>query len=231
MPTANSTFAIGGVSCFKDSFVANNTFVFQIKFCGKSLALRLAANHLRQFKNKSLKTEPMKKILILLIATITCNSYSQISSFDEKTNAFITEFLQQKNYSDDFGSSPLLVIDGKPISKETLSQYINLKPEDIDDLNSIGKSSGTGAVIWGENAKDGVLMIKTNIVDYSESLGAQNSKILFILDNIIITKEQAYAIDAGKDIQTVTVYKNSNKFLVMNNEEFDGIIVLVSKVK
>lgn len=173
----------------------------------------------------------MKKILILIILTITCNSYSQISSFEEKTNSYITEFLKQKKNSDDFGSNPLLVIDGKPLLKENLSQFISLKPEDIDDLNSISKSSGTGEVIWGENARDGVLMIKTKLVKYSESSDAQNSKVLFILDNKVITREQAYAIDAGKDIQTATVYKNSNKFVVMNNEKFDGIIVLVSKVK
>ena len=173
----------------------------------------------------------MKKILILIILTITCNGYSQISSFEEKTNLYITEFLKQKKYTNDLGSNPLLVIDGKPILKENLSQFISLKPEDIDDLNSISKSSETGEVIWGENARDGVLMIKTKLVKYSESPDAQNSKVLFILDNKIITREQAYAIDAGKDIQTATVYKNSNKFLVMNNEEFDGIIVLVSKVK
>ncbi len=41
--THNSTFAIGGVSCSKDSFVVHQTFVFQIKFCGKSPALRVAA--------------------------------------------------------------------------------------------------------------------------------------------------------------------------------------------
>ena len=40
----NSTFAIGGVSCSKDSFVGNQTLVFQIKFCGKSPALQVAAN-------------------------------------------------------------------------------------------------------------------------------------------------------------------------------------------
>lgn len=173
----------------------------------------------------------MKKILILIILTITINSYSQISTFEEKTNNYIIEFLKQKKYSDDLGTNPLLVIDGKPTSKENLYQYASLKPENIDDINSISKSSGTGEVIWGENAKDGVLIIKTNLVKYSESPDAQNSKILFILDNKIITKEEAYSIDAGKDIQTATVYKNSNKFLVLHNEEFDGIIVLVSKVK
>ncbi len=33
--TANSSDPNGGVSCSKDSFVVNQTFVFQIKFCGK----------------------------------------------------------------------------------------------------------------------------------------------------------------------------------------------------
>ena len=42
--TANSTYPKGEVSCSKDSFVVNQTLVFQIKFCGKSPALREAAN-------------------------------------------------------------------------------------------------------------------------------------------------------------------------------------------
>lgn len=173
----------------------------------------------------------MKKILILFILIITSTSYSQISTFAETTNTYIIELLNQKKYSSDFGSNPLLVIDGKPIVKENLSEFVNLKPENIDDVNSISKSSGIGEVIWGENAADGVLMIKTNLVTYSESNSSKNSKILFILDNKIITKEEAYAINAEKDIETITVYKNSNKFQDINNEEFDGIMILVSKVK
>ena len=39
----NSSYPKGGVSCSKDSFVVNQTLVFQIKFCGKSPALRVAA--------------------------------------------------------------------------------------------------------------------------------------------------------------------------------------------
>jgi len=42
--TDNSTYPKGGVSCSKDSFVVNGSLVFQIKFCGKSPALRVAAN-------------------------------------------------------------------------------------------------------------------------------------------------------------------------------------------
>jgi len=39
----NSTYPKGGGSCSKDSFVVNETLVFQIKFCGKIPALRVAA--------------------------------------------------------------------------------------------------------------------------------------------------------------------------------------------
>ena len=46
--TANSTYPKGGVSCSKDSFVVNQTLVFQIKFCGKSPALRVAAKRYGQ---------------------------------------------------------------------------------------------------------------------------------------------------------------------------------------
>jgi len=41
--TDNSTYPKGGVSCSKDNFVVNGSSVFQIKFCGKSPALRVAA--------------------------------------------------------------------------------------------------------------------------------------------------------------------------------------------
>jgi hypothetical protein len=43
-PAYNSTYPKGGVPCSKDSFVVNQKLVFQIKFCGKSPALRVAAN-------------------------------------------------------------------------------------------------------------------------------------------------------------------------------------------
>jgi methionine-rich copper-binding protein CopC len=39
----NSTYPKGWVSCSKDSFVVNGSLVFQIKFCRKSPALRVAA--------------------------------------------------------------------------------------------------------------------------------------------------------------------------------------------
>jgi len=44
----NSTYPKGGVSCSKDSLVVNGSSVFQIKFCGKSSALRVASKRYAQ---------------------------------------------------------------------------------------------------------------------------------------------------------------------------------------
>jgi len=45
---ANSTFAIGGVSCSADSFVVAESFVLRIKFCGKKPAHRKSAKRYSQ---------------------------------------------------------------------------------------------------------------------------------------------------------------------------------------
>jgi hypothetical protein len=54
--TANSTYPKGGVSCSKDSFVVNQTLVFQIKFCGKRPALRVAAKRYMPFYKTEIET-------------------------------------------------------------------------------------------------------------------------------------------------------------------------------
>jgi len=47
-PVHNSTYPKGGVLCFKDRFVVNETFVLLINICGESPALRVAAKRYLQ---------------------------------------------------------------------------------------------------------------------------------------------------------------------------------------
>ena len=61
----NSTYPKGGVSCSKDSFMVNQTLIFQIKYCGKSPALRVAAKRYMQFSMTS------KKAFIIFILLTT----------------------------------------------------------------------------------------------------------------------------------------------------------------
>jgi hypothetical protein len=46
----NNTYPKGGVLYSKDSFVINGSLVFQIMFCGKGPALRVAAKRYQQLK-------------------------------------------------------------------------------------------------------------------------------------------------------------------------------------
>jgi hypothetical protein len=47
--TANSTFAIGGVSCSAGSFVVAESFVLRINICGKNPAHRKSAKRYAAF--------------------------------------------------------------------------------------------------------------------------------------------------------------------------------------
>ena len=44
----NSTFAIGGVSCYADTFVVNQSLVLRINTCPEKPAHRKSANRYRQ---------------------------------------------------------------------------------------------------------------------------------------------------------------------------------------
>ena len=49
MPTANSTFAIGGISSFADSLVVAESFVLRINISGKKPAHRKSAKRYAAF--------------------------------------------------------------------------------------------------------------------------------------------------------------------------------------
>jgi hypothetical protein len=53
--TANSTFAIGGVSCCADSLVVAGSSVLRINICGKKPAHRKSAKRYPQLKDEDLR--------------------------------------------------------------------------------------------------------------------------------------------------------------------------------
>ena len=59
--TANSTFAIGGVSCSADSLVVAESFVLRTKFSGKNPAHRKSAKRWWQFYNNRIKLKLTEK--------------------------------------------------------------------------------------------------------------------------------------------------------------------------
>ena len=57
----NSTYPKGGVSCTKDRFVVNETFVLLINICVESPALRVAAKRWQKALNYNLQNSKLTK--------------------------------------------------------------------------------------------------------------------------------------------------------------------------
>ena len=58
---ANSTFAIGGVSCSADSFVVADSLVLRMNICGAKSAHRKSAKRYRQVSDDSATIEQTTK--------------------------------------------------------------------------------------------------------------------------------------------------------------------------
>ena len=87
----NSTYPKGGVLCSKDGFVVNQTLVFQIKFCGKSPALRVAAKRWWQFKKMKLG-----EIFILGLFLISCGQVSNSEDHKVQTDTVDTSDIKNE---------------------------------------------------------------------------------------------------------------------------------------
>jgi hypothetical protein len=53
-PAGNSTFAIGGFSCFADTFVVRESSVLRMNICGKKPAHRKSAKRYVQLANQEI---------------------------------------------------------------------------------------------------------------------------------------------------------------------------------
>ena len=65
--TANSGLAKGGVSCFVETFVVNQTFVLRMNFCGKNPALRQATTRYMLCLDKHTAEKPTQKFILFFL--------------------------------------------------------------------------------------------------------------------------------------------------------------------
>ena len=87
----NSTYPKGGVSYSKDKFVVNQTLVFQIKFCGKSPALRVAAKRCVLFSSDRKLKENLTKLKM------------ETLNLDQTVGKSIEDFYQKNDFGEDGG--------------------------------------------------------------------------------------------------------------------------------
>ena len=142
----NSTYPKGGVSCSKDTFVQAENSVLRMKFCGKSPALRVAANRYATFKKTNMKKQRIttKMISLLLAGSIlltSCASTTMIQSNPSGAKVYLN--------GEPMGTTPHIHRDTKIVGSTTT---VKLEKEGYDPLNtsfSRDEEVDVGAIIGG----------------------------------------------------------------------------------
>lgn len=167
----------------------------------------------------------MRKIVLFGILILAGQMSAQVNTFSKEANAEINKRLESQKATFDASLSPLIVVDGKPVNG---SEAGTLKASEIETVSTMPKSNTTGMVIWGEKARDGVVLVRTKAGSAKAGKNPDKSKILYIKDAEIISETEMQ--DTNPDnIKSVSVYKEPGRFRMFNGSEYDGVIAIVTK--
>ena len=141
--------------------------------------------------------------------------------------------------ADVVGKKPLYILDGSPI--ETMN---NVKPDDIESISVL--KSATAMSIYGERAKDGVILITTKKPIHSAVTGSQekpvaepsspsfrdvsqDKKPLYILDGKKLQKDFDINSISPSDIAHMSVFKDKMAVDLYGRDAENGAIIIMTK--
>ncbi len=141
--------------------------------------------------------------------------------------------------ADVVGKKPLYILDGNPI--ETMN---NVKPDDIESISVL--KSATAMSIYGERAKDGVILITTKKPIHSAVTGSQekpvaepsspsfrdvsqDKKPLYILDGKKLPKDFDINSISPSDIAHMSVFKDKMAVDLYGSDAENGAVLIMTK--
>lgn len=171
----------------------------------------------------------MKKLLFIVLAFITLNSFSQdyllADKNSDKTSVadFIKKAIDQKKLKE----NPVVVVNNKVLKKSELNQFNFLK-SDILNMSIIAMDNTQMTAIYGEQSLNGVLLIdiKPNLENEQKTVPKNN--ILYFLNDTPITYKELSKINPNK-IDSVKVIKNKVDIAKYSTQNYDGVIIVYPK--
>ena len=106
----------------------------------------------------------MKKLIFILIICVSfsCSNNRYLLTDTTNDNKYLYEFIEKSVKEGKITNKPLLVIDGYAFNYDDLNKNkIQLAKADIKDMVCLAKNGG-GNAIYGNSAKNGVVLIITN---------------------------------------------------------------------
>jgi hypothetical protein len=171
----------------------------------------------------------IKYIIILAILFISCFSNIKAQTGDLNSNDSITQYISILESESKITDTPLLVIDGFAIDYE---DYQDKNPPlskfDIKQIDYLSKDSKTAINIYGDRAKGGVLLITTNSIQEKSTKTIDESKVLFLVGDRMISKEELEKINPD-DIESIEVIKEKDAVKKITEDNYDGVVIITMK--
>ncbi|WP_445750124.1 hypothetical protein, partial [Polaribacter sp.] len=102
----------------------------------------------------------MKKGILIVLGFLTLNTFSQSNLLSDKSadKNRIKDFIQTSIKEQKISENPVIVLDEKVISFNDLNTF-SLSDEEIVSISIVSKEQAILDVLYGEQSKNGVIMI------------------------------------------------------------------------
>lgn len=166
-------------------------------------------------------------VIILGLSLIGCSSKKYVLADLNADNQRLVELLTKLKKEQTIKNNPVVVINEKVVGKDELKR-LKIFNSEIVEIAVIEKNKADMKKIYGDQSKNGIILITTKPIHDIISKNTTKSTILFILDGKPISKEQMEKISTN-NIKTVTVIKDKKKILKYSKESYDGVVIIEMK--
>ena len=184
--------------------------------------IKLYASYVRSKFNRL--TKSITIVLLIVLFSTGCSVNKHLTS--DKKN--LSDYLDDEINNDKLSNEPLLIIDGYPYESRGLNEKeYNLSMDEIESIHILEKN-GVAMDIYGEKAKDGVLLITTNRFERKFLNKALSGKTLFFLDSDEINLKQLIELDIEK-MNSILIIKDKLEIKNYTTEDYDSVVLIKSK--
>jgi hypothetical protein len=167
----------------------------------------------------------MFNLIIILAIVYSCGSKEKNVSNHDFIIQYIEDFERQEIFSD----SPLIVIDGVPLSLD--DYYDNNRPlikSEIKTIDYIEKENQSSIYVYGDRAKGGVILVISKGLNYRYKTIKTKNEILILYDHKTISIEEFQKLNPD-DIEEFEVIEDKDEIKKLYDTDYIKIIKIISK--
>jgi hypothetical protein len=173
----------------------------------------------------------MKTISILLFSIFllsSCSFNRYLLTDKGKDSKFLINTIKKSSNTGEIDRKPIIVVDGTPYryDYELKSKGLQISKNEIEKIEILKKD--VGIKIYGDNAKDGVILLTTKSGSNNDNKSYDNSKVLILLENKKISQTEMEAINPN-DVESIDVIKDKKNVKEYTSEDYDGVIIIHMK--